>query len=149
MTEATTTLTRTAEPHLTALSNHPAAAQFNLLAMVSLIGLIAVCLAWELWLAPLRPGGSWLVLKTLPLLAPLFGIIRGKRYTHQWASLLILLYVAEGSTRIVSEEGMAAVLAVVELTLATLFFVGTIAYTRLTRPTPTGQPAERRARAAD
>src|SRR5690606_28653235 len=37
-------------------------------ASVCLIGLIALGLAWELWLAPLRPGGSWLVLKVIPLL---------------------------------------------------------------------------------
>ena len=125
---------------MTTLPSHPAAVRFNLLAVLSLISLIALCLAWELWLAPLRPGGSWLVLKTLPLLAPLFGIVRGKRYTHQWASLLILLYVAEGSARIVSEHGTAAVLAAIELALATLFFAGTVAYARLTRPRPPGQP---------
>ena len=125
---------------MTTPPSHPAAARFNLLAALSLIGLIALCLAWELWLAPLRPGGSWLVLKTLPLLAPLFGIVRGKRYTHQWASLLILLYVAEGSARIMSERGTAADLAAIELVLATLFFAGTVAYARLTRPRPTGPP---------
>ena len=64
-----------------------------------LVALIALGLAWELWLAPLKPGGSWLVLKVLPLLAPLFGVLRGKRYTYQWSTLLIWLYVAEGATR--------------------------------------------------
>ena len=61
----------------------------NLVAIASLLALVALCLAWELWLAPLRPGGSWLALKALPLLAPLFGLLRGRRYTHQWATLLI------------------------------------------------------------
>jgi hypothetical protein len=32
-------------------------------AVGSLLALIALCLAWELVLAPLRPGGSWLALK--------------------------------------------------------------------------------------
>ena len=50
----------------------------------SLIALIFLCLAWELWLAPLRPGGSWLALKILPLMAPLFGILRNRVYTFQW-----------------------------------------------------------------
>ena len=67
----------------------------NFVSSSSLIGLIFLCLAWELWLSPLRPGGSMLALKALPLLIPLFGILRGKRYTHQWASMLILLYFAE------------------------------------------------------
>jgi uncharacterized membrane protein len=112
------------------------ARRVNLLAIVSLIGLIVLGLVWEAWLAPLRPGGSWLVLKTLPLLAPLFGILHGRRYTHQWASLLILLYLVEGTVRMTAESGAAAILAAVETTLAAVFFVSAVLYARLTRPGP-------------
>ncbi len=35
------------------------------LALGSLGGLIALGLAWEMWLAPIRPGGSLLALKVL------------------------------------------------------------------------------------
>jgi uncharacterized membrane protein len=107
--------------------------QLNLLASTSLIGLIALCLSWEIWLAPLRPGGSLLVLKVLPLLAPLFGILRGNRYTHQWTSLLCLLYLAEGIVRASSDQGPSVTLAWIELLLATALFVGTVGYARLTR----------------
>ena len=65
-------------------------------AIVSLIALIFLCLLWEAWLAPLRPGGSLLMLKALPLLIPLFGILRGKVYTYQWTALLVLAYLTEG-----------------------------------------------------
>lgn len=106
----------------------------NLAASASLIALIALCLAWELWLAPLRPGGSWLVLKALPLLAPLFGILRGRRYTHQWASLLIQIYLLEGLTRVASDSGAMQVLAGVEVALALVFFTATVSYARLTAP---------------
>lgn len=112
------------------------AKRLNLLATVSLIGLIVLCLAWETWLAPLRPGGSWLVLKTLPLLAPLFGILHGRRYTHQWASMLILLYLVEGIVRMTSESGAAVPLAAAETALASIFFIAAVAYARLTRPQP-------------
>lgn len=111
-----------------------AARQLNLLASTSLVGLIILCLAWEIWLAPLRPGGSLLVLKTLPLLAPLFGILHGKRYTHQWASLLCLFYVIEGIVRATSDQGPSVAMAWAELILATAFFIGTVGYARLTRP---------------
>lgn len=114
------------------------ARHLNLLASLSLIGLIVLCLAWEYWLAPLRPGGSALVLKTLPLLAPLFGILRGQRYTHQWASLLSLLYVTEGIVRATSDNGPSAVLACLEILLATVFFAATVGYARLTRPSLLG-----------
>ena len=55
----------------------------RIMAGSSLIALIMVCLAWEGWLAPLRPGGSWLILKAVPLLLPLHGIIHGRRYTSE------------------------------------------------------------------
>ena len=52
------------------------AARLQVAASATLIALIFLCLAWELWLAPLKPGGSWLALKAVFLLAPLFGILR-------------------------------------------------------------------------
>jgi uncharacterized membrane protein len=105
-----------------------------LLSSVTLIGLIVLCLVWELWLAPLRPGGSLLVLKAVPLMVALIGIVRGTRYTHQWASLLSLLYVAEGSVRATSDIGSSVPLAWLEFFLALAFFTGTVGYARLTRP---------------
>lgn len=113
------------------------AGHFNLLSSVSLVGLIILCLAWELWLAPLRPGGSLLVLKTVPLMLALIGIVRGTRYTHQWASLLSLLYIAEGSVRATSDIGPSVPLAWLEFVLALALFTGTVGYARLTRPTRT------------
>lgn len=109
----------------------------NLAASVSLIALIALCLAWELRVAPLRTGGSWLVLKTLPLLAPLFGILHGRRYTHQWASLLILAYLAEGLVRVTSDTGVMRAMAGIEVALAMVFFVASVSYARVTRPSAT------------
>ncbi|MDI6747391.1 MAG: DUF2069 domain-containing protein [Rhodocyclaceae bacterium] len=104
----------------------------NFAAIASLLLLIVLCLAWELWLAPLRPGGSWLALKALPLLAPLFGILHARRYTHQWASLLILLYLLEGLTRAFSDNGMMQMLAIVEVVLALVFFMATLCFARAT-----------------
>ncbi len=104
-----------------------------LAACASLIALIFLCLAWELWLAPLRPGGSWLALKALPLLAPLFGVLRGRVYTYQWALLLIPAYFIEGVVRAWSESGIAARLSQVEIALALTFFVSAISYVRAAR----------------
>ena len=102
----------------------------------SLIALIFLCLAWELRLAPIQPGGSWLVLKCLPLLAPLFGILNARRYTFQWASMLILLYFTEGIVRATTDTGAAQWLAIAETLLSLIFFAATVAYARLTRPLP-------------
>ena len=106
---------------------------FPRIAAFSLIALIALCLAWELWLAPLRPGGSWLALKALPLLFPLKGILSGRRYTYKWTSLMILLYVCEGAVRLSSDNGMSQWYALAELVLATTVFATVVATVRLSR----------------
>lgn len=106
------------------------ARRFHLAACASLVALILLCLAWEVWLAPLRPGGSWLVLKAVPLLAPLAGVLRGRVYTFQWALLLILAYLAEGAVRAWSDTGAAAPLAGLEIALAVIFFAAGIAFVR-------------------
>lgn len=92
-----------------------------------------MCLAWELWLAPLRPGGSLMALKALPLALPLGGIFSGRRYTYQWSSLLILAYLAEGATRAWSDSGLSQSLAAVEFVLSALFFALVVSYARMTR----------------
>jgi len=103
------------------------------LTSTALIALIFLCLAWEGWLAPLRPGGSWLTLKAIVLLAPLFGILRGKRYTYKWLSLLIQFYLLEGLTRATSEHGLSQWLAAGETLLAVAIFAGAVMFIRTTR----------------
>lgn len=104
-----------------------------LAACVAWIALILLGLAWELVLAPLRPGGSWLVLKVLPLLVPLPGLLRARRYTFQWSCLLVWAYLVEGVVRAVSDPGPSARLAAIEIALATLFFAAAVAWLRATR----------------
>ncbi|OIR00057.1 hypothetical protein GALL_178780 [mine drainage metagenome] len=102
-------------------------------ASISLIALILLSLAWETVLAPFKPGGSLLMLKAVPLLLPLFGILNGKRYTYKWASMFILLYFTEGVVRAWSDIGLSAQLALAEIMLTILFFGCAIFYARLTR----------------
>lgn len=102
-------------------------------ASISLISLILLALAWETVLAPLKPGGSLLMLKAVPLLLPLFGILRVKRYTYQWSSMFILLYFTEGVVRAWSDSGLSAQLAAAEIILSVAFFSCAIFYARLTR----------------
>jgi len=104
-------------------------------AAAGLLSLIALCLAWELWLAPLRPGGSLLALKALPLLLPVRGILEGRRYTYQWSSMLILAWFAEGVTRAWGDSGLSQALAMAEIALSLIFFASSVAYARLTRAT--------------
>lgn len=112
----------------------------SLLASICLFALIALCLAWEAWLAPLRPGGSWMTLKVLPLVAASFGFLRGKRYTYQWMSMLVLLYFTEGVVR-TNDAGLGGELALGEAVLSVVLFALTVLYARCTAPSR--QPANR------
>lgn len=94
----------------------------------ALMALLA--LAWELWLAPLRPGGSMLALKALPLFAAVPALARGRLKAYQWWSLLLMIYLTEGLVRATSDTGLSARLAAVETALAVTAFVGVLAYTR-------------------
>lgn len=105
-----------------------------LAACTSLIALIFLGIAWELRLAPIQPGGSALVFKVLPLLAALFGVLHGKRYTYKWSSLLILLYFAEGLVRSTSDRGLGQWLAIAEIGLSVAFFAAAVTFLRQTRP---------------
>ncbi len=103
----------------------------HVITSASLIALIALCVAWELWLAPQRPGGSWLLLKVLPLLLALVGIVRGKIYTYRWMTLCIIAYFVEGVVRAYSDKGLSAQIAGVEIALAVVLFASAIAYVRV------------------
>ena len=101
------------------------------LAVGSLLGLIALSLAWELWLAPLRPGGSWLVLKALPLCIPLAGLLKNRMYTYRWVSLMVWLYFTEAVVRGWSDPAPSNWLALAELLLCLILFAACAADVRL------------------
>ena len=103
---------------------------FHRAAVASLLLLIVYGIAWELLLAPLRPGGSWLVLKVVPLLFPLIGVLKRDVYTMQWSSMLILLYFMEGIVRGSSDPGLSATLGWIEVALTCLYFICVLAYLR-------------------
>lgn len=113
--------------------NKVSTGQLKFGASASLILLIFLCLAWESVLAPFKPGGSFLILKAAFLLWPLFGILRGNRYTYQWASMYILFYFTEGAVRAWSDVGISKQLAFIEIALSVIFFFCTIYYAKKTR----------------
>lgn len=102
---------------------------YSYIAATALVGLIVLCLVWELFLAPIRPGGSWLVLKVVPLLFPLRGVLKGNNYTFQWSSMLILLYFMEGVTRAWSDpNGLSVYMALIEVALSLVFYICAMFY---------------------
>ena len=74
-------------------------------------------------------GGSWMVLKVIPILIPLRGILKKQIYTMQWSSMLILLYFTEDVVRVYSDKAwLSSVLAGLEVVLTVLFFFSVIFY---------------------
>jgi uncharacterized membrane protein len=97
-------------------------------AVGSLLALIALGLAWELWLAP--TGRGTLAIKVLPLLLPLPGLLRHRMYTYRWLSLLVWIYCTEGLVRATSEKGLGAWLALAEVLLSLVLFTACAAQVR-------------------
>ncbi len=98
------------------------------LALACLLALIALCLAWELWLAP--TGRGTLALKALPLVLAVPGVLAWRMYTFRWLSLVLWLYVAEGAVRAASDRGLGAPLALLEVLLCLVLFAACAAHIR-------------------
>ena len=91
-------------------------------AAASLLGLIVLGVLWEMVLAPVRPGGSLLALKVLPLILPLAGVMKNRMYTYRWLSLLLWLYFTEGIVRAWSDKAPGNYLAMIEVVLCLILF---------------------------
>ncbi|MBP6644419.1 MAG: DUF2069 domain-containing protein [Burkholderiaceae bacterium] len=112
----------------------PASVPVNLtrwMAAGSLLALIALCMVWELWLAPLHPGGTWLALKALPLCIPLAGILKNRMYTYRWVSLVVWLYFTEGVVRAWGDKPPGNYLAMGEIALCLILFTACALHVRL------------------
>lgn len=122
-------MTSSAPPPFSALPRHAQVTQIA--AVSSLVALIVLCVAWELWLAPVRPGGSLLALKALPLVLPLPGLLKRRMYTYRWLSLMIWLYCAEGLVRATSDTAPSSYYAWAEVVLCILLFTACTLHIRL------------------
>lgn len=101
------------------------------LATACLLAMIALGLAWELWLVPLRPGGSWWSLKVLPLALALPGVLRLRMYTYRWLSLAVWLYFTEACVRGWSDRWPGNALAITQGVLCLALFVACGLHVRL------------------
>jgi uncharacterized membrane protein len=103
-------------------------ARTRAVAVACVLALIALGLAWELWLAP--TGHRQLAWKVLPLAAPLPGLLRRRMYTYRWTSLLVWLYFAEGVVRATSDRGPGVPLAAAEVALSLALFAACAMHVR-------------------
>jgi len=98
--------------------------------LVTLAALALLGIAWEVWLAPIRPGAWLLSLKVLPIILSYPALVRNQLRAYQWWSMGILIYLAEGVVRAWSDKGLSAHLALVEVVLTTVCFLAILAYCR-------------------
>jgi uncharacterized membrane protein len=94
------------------------------------LGLVVLSVAWELWIAPLRPGGSWLVIKALPLCIPLAGLLKHRMYTYRWVSLLVWLYFTEGVVRAFGDAPPSRWCAMAEIALCLMLFAACVLHVK-------------------
>src|SRR5436309_16047082 len=87
------------------------------IAVGALFALIALCLAWELWLVPSR-----LAVKALPLCIPVAGLLKRRMYTYRWLSLMVWLYFFEGVMRARSAHPLESQVRVADILLALILF---------------------------
>ncbi len=107
----------------------PAVRWTRAVAVTSLLALILLGLAWELWLAP--TGRGTLAIKVLPLAIPLAGLLKNRMYTYRWVSLLVWLYFTEGVVRAFSDSGLSAALATIEIVLCLALFAACALHVRM------------------
>jgi uncharacterized membrane protein len=92
--------------------------------------MVILGILWEIWLAPLRPGGTLLALKVIPLALAIPALLRASRYAFQWWSMLLMIYLTEGLVRATSDKGLSAQLAWIEVALCAVAFAAILLYTR-------------------
>ena len=96
---------------------------FSVTALVLVISMIIFGISWEIWLNPIRPGGSMLWAKVLPLMLALPGLYKARIYTFQWLSLLVWLYVCEALVRVYTTQKIEILLSVIWLLMSLSLFI--------------------------
>ena len=89
---------------------------------ILLILFIIFLILWESVLAPIRPGGSTLVLKAIPLCFPFLGILKGVRRSFQKLSLILQFYFLEAFVR-VFDAFPVNLFAFIEFLLSLILFI--------------------------
>ena len=105
--------------------------RLRIVCLATLVSLIGLGVAWELWLAPLPQGTGMLALKVLPLCLGIAGLLKHRLYTYRWLTLLIWLYFTEGVVRATGDAGLSQILAGIEVALSVLLFTACSVYIRM------------------
>ena len=99
--------------------------------LLGYFSLMAGFYLWHLWLHPLEKHliSIILLLQLGPLMFPLFGLLKGKVYTHAWSMYLAIYYFIVGVWYAGADEEFYFGLYIIFTSL--VFFSGTLFYARL------------------
>jgi len=98
---------------------------------LTLLALLALTvLTWQY--AALRSGSLLPLLWLIPLLFPLPGLIRGRRFTYAWATLITTGYVALALTEVVAQPAHRLLPSLI-LFASFALFIALVAFLRTTR----------------
>ncbi|GLO60204.1 membrane protein [Vibrio sp. MACH09] len=105
--------------------------QFRYLALIGYLSLFSWVALWQIFISPHPHVNPYTtaIAWCIPLLFPLRGILTGKAYTHAWANFVLMLYFLHSLTILYVDQGERW-LALVELLLTCIAFVGNILYAR-------------------
>jgi len=118
--------------------NNIADKKFNLITLgrwLTLIGyfsLMAGFYLWHLWIHPLEKHliSIVILLQLGPLMIPLFGLLKGKLYTHAWSIYVAIYYFIVGVWYAGADAEFYFGLYIIFTSL--IFFTGTTLFTRFT-----------------
>ena len=102
----------------------------HLIAVLSWLHLLVLTSILQLMSSHGKLAYLLLAIKLFPLLSALPGIVRASSYTMQWASMLVLLYMAEGCMYGMAGDGGVQLLGWVEFVFAWAAFLGLMVHMR-------------------
>jgi len=106
---------------------------YYFMSLTSYFGLLLLLASWITYFDPPKNETTSLALIFIltPLLIALRGLLNGKRYTYAWSSMLILFYFMHGVVEAwANENETVRILALIEVILSVIFFIGAIMYVR-------------------
>jgi uncharacterized membrane protein len=105
---------------------------YRYLALCGHLGLLAWMSIWYLGLSNARDYSIVFIfiVYLLPLLFPLYGIIKAKPYTHAWSCFVVLWYFMHSATTMYVEPTYM-IHAIIEMVFVIMMFVGCAMFARL------------------
>ncbi len=101
------------------------------LTLVGYWGLVLLIPIWNIWWYPSEIFSNkvvtifWLI----PLIFPMFGLLKGKAYTHAWSGFIAVIYFCHGFATLITSENEYIPIAL-EIIFSSLFLFGGMYFAR-------------------